>query len=107
MEVAICSETGRIITRSEIISCISDNYKAAWGFRPRYDYSEYTLEELGKELEESENLAIEQQRNEILWERQERKARRRSEKRYQAIRKAAKSLPEPATYTIGEKIGLL
>ena len=107
MEYVTCSETGQKISRGQIIGCISDAYKSAWGFRPRYDYTNFTMEELGEELNSAQKLAEDEWKREVLWEREARKERRRSEKRYQRIRTAAKSAPAPATYTIGEMMELV
>jgi hypothetical protein len=106
METVTCSETGCVFTRGEIIGCISDAYKSAWGIRPRYNYSEFTMIELGVELNKVQKMAEDEHMREVVWEREARKERSRSEKRYQKIRKAAKSAPAPATFSLGELMGI-
>ena len=88
----ICAETGVKITRDMVIGCISDTFKSANGFRPRHiDFSEYSFDELGDYLTEVQEDAEREWKREVIWEREQRKERSRSEKRYQKIRKAAKS----------------
>lgn len=103
MEYVICSESGNKITKDMIIGCISDTYKSINGIRPRHiNFSDMCIEELGNMLTELQSDAEESWKREVKWEREQRKVRRRSEKRYQAIRKSAKSLPQCATFTLGE-----
>ena len=99
----ICSETGTKITRDMVIGCISDTFKSANGFRPRHiDFSTFTFDELGDYLTEVQEQAETEWKREVKYEREQRKIRSRSEKRYQKIRKAAKSVFAPDTFTLAD-----
>ena len=99
----ICSETGTKITRDMVVGCISDTYKSINGIRPRWmDFSEMSFDELGDYLTELQAEADEAWKREVKWEREQRKERSRSEKRYQKIRKDAKSGFPQATFNLGE-----
>lgn len=65
----ICSETGRKITRDDVISCISDTYKSVNGIRPRWmDFSDWSFEEMGDYLTELQEQAEKQAIEEEKWE---------------------------------------
>jgi len=52
--------------RDELISYISDEYKALNGFRPRYDWSSYTLADLEREADELEQRIIHEREQQEL-----------------------------------------
>lgn len=106
-EFKICSETGTKITKDMVIGCYSDTYKSINGIRPRWiDWSGSTMDEIGEELTILQAEAEEAYKREVQWEREQRKIRSKREKRYQKIRKAAKSGFELDTFTLGEVMAM-
>ena len=107
-EFRICPNTGVKITRDMVIGCYSDTYKEIHGLRPRWiDWSDCTMEEIGIELSKLQTEAKAYFKELTILEREARKERSRMERKYQKLRKDAKTPFPPATYSIGEILGTM
>lgn len=99
-ELAAAMEWTEEEQREELLGSISDLYKSWWGFRPNFEYRDFTIDQLAEELERiSEQFYAEEReatrQNRIM--RRKLKAERRDQKRIEA------SYQQPTSgFTLGE-----